>query len=306
MVSGKKHPQFVTVERQPRARTFADVGIDVPYGATGEVRTPCPRCSASRRKSRDRCLAIHMEKGLWFCHHCRWSGSLHDQHEHTWQPQYATSLSEPDARKQAAIDRLWHRAQPVRPGDPVDQYLRQRGIHLSTYPDALRYCSRMAYAEDGQITFHDGMLAQVVDIHGNLVSAHRTFLTRNGRKAEVSTPKKLMSPAIPGAVSGAAIRLYPAGSELAVAEGIETALAVHYATGLAIWSCISAHGLETVELPPEVSLVRIYTDNDPVGVEAAYALGYRLLREGRRVKLFIPPQPGTDWLDVLQQEGGEA
>ena len=42
----------------------------------GEVRTLCPECSHTRKKSNEKCLAVNMETSAWFCHHCGWSGSL--------------------------------------------------------------------------------------------------------------------------------------------------------------------------------------------------------------------------------------
>ncbi len=56
--------------------TLEDHGIDVPPGATGEVRTTCPRCSAARRKAHERCLAVNADKGTWDCKHCGWSGGV--------------------------------------------------------------------------------------------------------------------------------------------------------------------------------------------------------------------------------------
>ena len=51
-------------------------GIEVPYGATGEVRVTCPECSPTRHKTHDRCLAVNVDKGTWHCHHCGWTGGL--------------------------------------------------------------------------------------------------------------------------------------------------------------------------------------------------------------------------------------
>lgn len=56
--------------------TFPEVGIDLPAGAAGEIRVQCPSCSGERRKSREKCLAVNVEKGTWFCHHCGWTGGL--------------------------------------------------------------------------------------------------------------------------------------------------------------------------------------------------------------------------------------
>lgn len=54
-------------------KTLADYGIHLEPGAT---RTLCPQCSPGRAKKYDKCLAVDAEKGVWFCHHCGWSGGL--------------------------------------------------------------------------------------------------------------------------------------------------------------------------------------------------------------------------------------
>ena len=56
--------------------TFADAGIDIPSGATGEVYLTCPQCSADRRKKTAKCLGVNVEKGTWICNHCKWTGGL--------------------------------------------------------------------------------------------------------------------------------------------------------------------------------------------------------------------------------------
>lgn len=47
-----------------------DHGIFPPSGSTGEIRMPCPQCSPQRRKSSEPCLAVNIDDGVFFCHHC--------------------------------------------------------------------------------------------------------------------------------------------------------------------------------------------------------------------------------------------
>jgi putative DNA primase/helicase len=105
---------------------------------------------------------------------------------------------------------------------------------------------------------------------------------------------------------GGAIRLFPleAGKPLALAEGIETALAVREATGWPVWATIAAPFMKEV-IVPEVEEVLIAADHDKAGLEAAHALARRLLREGRRVRVAVPPEEGEDWLDALGRLGQE-
>ena len=59
-------------------RTFADFGIEgVPMTSSRKyVYTTCPKCSASRKKSSERCLSVCVAEGWWLCHHCGDSGNL--------------------------------------------------------------------------------------------------------------------------------------------------------------------------------------------------------------------------------------
>lgn len=56
--------------------TFADHGIEIPAGRSGEVDVVCPQCSHTRKKSRARCLSVNTVEGVWNCAHCGWSGGL--------------------------------------------------------------------------------------------------------------------------------------------------------------------------------------------------------------------------------------
>jgi twinkle protein len=59
-------------------QTFTDVGIEIPYGRTGEVDVSCPSCTPNRKPEhrRNRDLSVNVGAGTWHCHHCGWSGSL--------------------------------------------------------------------------------------------------------------------------------------------------------------------------------------------------------------------------------------
>lgn len=57
-------------------KQFIDYGITIKPGATGEVKTVCPQCSHNRKKSGYPCLNVNIDKGVWHCWHCEWSGTL--------------------------------------------------------------------------------------------------------------------------------------------------------------------------------------------------------------------------------------
>jgi putative DNA primase/helicase len=191
--------------------------------------------------------------------------------------------------------------------DPVMLYLHQRGIALplADLPTVLRYHTHLAYRHDsGVYANHPAMIARVDNVSGQMVTLHRTYLTLDGHKADVPTPKKLLSPVIPGATNGGAIRLYAPDETLAVTEGIETALAVRCATGLPVWATSSAGGMARLSVPPEIRLVVICADHDLPGINAARELARRLLREQRRVKILTPVTSGADWADLQEVAHG--
>lgn len=59
-------------------KVWADFRIDLPAGASNEVDVVCPECSPTRKKKHVRCLSVNVEKGVWNCAHCGWTGTLKD------------------------------------------------------------------------------------------------------------------------------------------------------------------------------------------------------------------------------------
>ncbi len=203
------------------------------------------------------------------------------------------------------IDPTASRAEPLR------RYLLRRGIEPMPDPGVVRFHPGLGYYEklEGQersirVEIYPAMIARVADSQARPVALHRTYLTADGRKAPVESPKKLMTPC--GPIQGGAIRLFPAGPEMGVTEGIETALAVRQRTEMPVWAAVSAALLERWEPPTGTRLVVIWADLDRSGTgqAAASALRDRLLAEGLQVACHLPPGPipdgakGLDWADL--------
>jgi twinkle protein len=69
-----------SIEVKPKPRkdmTYGDFDIDIGNKISGQVYTTCPQCSHDRRKKSVKCLGVNLDKGIWHCNHCDWSGSLH-------------------------------------------------------------------------------------------------------------------------------------------------------------------------------------------------------------------------------------
>jgi hypothetical protein len=210
-----------------------------------------------------------------------------------WRPLPSRPRPEPEGPSPEARERwerLWEAAKPAHP--LLARYLRARGLGLEPPPSL-----RLAFLKEEPV-----MVAQVEgEGEGALLGLHLTILEADGRKRK---EKRLARGSKP---KGGAIRLFPleAGQPLALAEGIETALAVREVAGWPVWAAIAAPFMREVVVPGEVKEVVIAADHDRAGLEAARALARRLLREGRRVRMAVPPVEGEDWLDALKRLGPE-
>jgi len=216
----------------------------------------------------------------------------------------AARQSEEWALAAARNAETWALACPVRAGDPVAKYLENRGLRLNCWPEALRYHSHLPYFDgDRSLGRYPAMLGAVTDATGQLVSVHRTYLTRDGHKADLPVVKKLAG--CSARLAGCSVKLYPPAfvhgvPSIGVAEGIETALACFMASEVPTMSAISAHGLSYYQWPQEVKNLMIYADNDvsQVGQRAAETLAQRARKAGLAEQVLTPPSSDIDWADV--------
>lgn len=202
------------------------------------------------------------------------------------------------------IGRLWAQCVPLVPSDPVTLYLKRRGF-AGVWP--LPACLRLHRAlpcwdGDEKIGTFPAMVAPLVAPGGRVVALHRTYVTADGRKADVRSPKKLTATA--GSLAGACIPLHePVRGVIGIAEGIETALAAWLASGVPTVAAYSAGNLAAWQWPTSVQRLAIFADNDPAGCEAADELRKRALSAGRCCDVMKPTDDGADWCDVWAQSG---
>lgn len=113
---------------------FIDYGIDVDESASGNVKTTCPECSASRKKSGEKCLSVDVKEGVWLCHHCGWSGGLNGEAD---TKEYHREPWTPEMNQDFAYQHHWTEL-PVK----VMEWFQQRGITGRTLIDC-----RIGYGE---------------------------------------------------------------------------------------------------------------------------------------------------------------
>ena len=178
--------------------------------------------------------------------------------------------------------------------DAVDvaRYLTARRVWPLPNSTALRGHVGAAYWHDGEcVGQFPALLAPVVDIGGELVTLHCTYLS-GGQKLAEHEPRKLLGPLT--ARRGCAVRLTPATNVLGIAEGIETALAATILHRVPVWAALNAALLAKFEPPAGIERLVIFADRDIAGLSAAWQLRNRVECELRE-----PPPPHGDWNDVL-------
>lgn len=177
-------------------------------------------------------------------------------------------------RNRANAKAMWLGADRWTAGDPVDLYLRGRGISLEPgTANAIRYSPNMKHIES--MSFWPCMIAAMSDASGGIVAVHRTWLQSvDGRwtKAPVEPQRKIW-PAFRGAV----IRLAKGASGLSpeqaekrghagpcvICEGVEDGLSVAIARpDLRVWAAGSLGNLRNVPRLPCVSRFIVCQDND--------------------------------------------
>lgn len=66
-------------------KDYAEFGIEIPYGRrSGKIKTICPQCHDLRSNKRDKSLSVDLDKGVWHCHYCNWSGTTEVRVKEDW------------------------------------------------------------------------------------------------------------------------------------------------------------------------------------------------------------------------------
>ena len=215
-----------------------------------------------------------------------------------------------DAARTAHALGIWNSASPLR-GSPAEHYLNVRGVleartAFPTPPEGvpLRYLARCRHPTVDRLPALVALVRRTSD--GGPVAVHRTYLAAGGgAKAAVEPPR-----ASKGPVKGGAIMLHAPDTEagLAVAEGLETALAASALLGTPAWACVSAGGLAAFTPSHGTARLTIAADPDEPGQRAAWACARRLRAAGLRVRVATPDDTASDFNDLLRdrQQAAEA
>jgi hypothetical protein len=194
---------------------------------------------------------------------------------------------------------LWNEARPIA-GTLAARYLTEtRGIDLAALPanidSVLGFHPRCPF---GPGMRHPCLVALLRDITTDAITGiHRIALTPDAKKIE----RRMLG-------KTGAVKLWPAGPQLVVGEGIETTLAgaLHFTHDDAplrpAWSLVSNDALGRLPVVDGVERLIILVDNDPSGLQAARSAAARWTGAGRTVVELTPDQEGADFNDLIMLE----
>jgi hypothetical protein len=192
------------------------------------------------------------------------------------------------ADQAATALRLWRRRRSIA-GTPAERYLRVARGYFALVPPTLGYLPAFGVyphamiAAFGLPTEPEPGILSLAD--GALRGVHITRLAPDGFDRDRGAHAKIM---IAHSI-GSPIVVAPVTDMLgmAIAEGIEDALAVHAATGLGAWAAGSASRLPALAdaIPAYVETVTIMVDPDDAGRRHSSDLAARLTARGIEVRL---------------------
>ena len=269
-------------------------------------------------------LVLKIASGLWFDHEqncggdiielikvergCSFGEALHYAGQFVSElrsrdaptPRTFTRRDDSDNDDEQRIARAlasWSEVQPLR-GTLAEEYLRSRCIEVPDAAlDVLGFHPACPW-EQGRMP---ALVALVRDIiTSEPIGIHRTALTDDARK--------LGSPKMMGLKKGGAIKLSGrvVTSELAIAEGVETALSATLLGFGPAWSVIDAGGLSKFPVLPGIERLTVAVDHDVKGAgqRAAAETKARWEAAGLRVRTIMSLTPGHDFNDVLRVRKG--
>jgi putative DNA primase/helicase len=178
--------------------------LGVPSAYLRNKHGSCPICQAGK----DRFRFDDKGKGLYFCNKCgSGDGFKLLQLYHGWDFSYTlksvaqvlgqhdyvrpkhidhsikkvvqpTVLTDAEISKQKKyLSSVWQAAKLISKNDPVDCYLKARGIILGNFPFVLRFHPSLPYYDEKKnfVGYFPAMLALVQENNGHGVTIHRTY-----------------------------------------------------------------------------------------------------------------------------------
>jgi hypothetical protein len=202
----------------------------------------------------------------------------------------------------AAARRIWECGRPLL-GSVSELHCRLRQIARALPgPGTARHNGDTPVSVYGANRFRrPALLVGVTDPQGGFTAVEVTYLFPNGRRAiDMRLSRKTVGLVPPGA----ATRIDPAAPEMLVAEGFFTTLSASERFGLPAWALMSTRNLRNWTAPEGVRSVLIAADRGKDGEASAEVLRLRLLRQGVRAQVALPPDGFGDWNEAAAPDSG--
>ena len=221
------------------------------------------------------------------------------QHIAAWDGPRVVPVEDDKEESRAYALRLWEEGVPVADTLAARYFTEIRGIDLAALPTdvdrVLRFHPRCPF---GPNVRHPCLMALMHNVTTDTPTGiQRVALTPEGHKID----RRMLG------YSGA-VKLWPAGAQLIVGEGLETVLAAatrisyHDAPLRPAWSLLSAPALERFPVLPSVERLIVLVDHDLIGKNAALTCANRWQRAGRTVIRLTPTRAGADFNDLVMPE----
>jgi DNA polymerase len=216
-------------------------------------------------------------------------------------PSTRTPQNGGNADKLAFITSLWSEAEPLL-GSIAERYLDEtRDIDVTKLPanihDSLRFHPTCVFGSSTRPCLIALMRDPVTDAP---VGIQRIALEHQYGRI-VKLERRMLGHA-------GVVKLWPAGSALAIGEGLETTLAaatrvlyrgVHLQPA---WAAMSSELLAKLPVLPNVKRLIVLVDHDDPGCAAADACIDRWTRAGRTVIRLTPNRAGADFNDLVMEQ----
>lgn len=182
----------------------------------------------------------------------------------------------------------------------LEAYLQHRGLS-AVIPKTMGFHQNLYHKlKDGSTRKDPALLAKIQNLSGDLVGLQRIYLAENSAGKSEHLPNKMLMKSCD--LVGSSFHIGEPEDYLQVAEGIETAMAVHQMTGgQPTWASVTSTLMKSMLVPDWVKRVMIFADYDDAGIEAAEALAGRLEAQGIEATIRLPG--ALDWLDVFVEHG---
>jgi hypothetical protein len=211
-------------------------------------------------------------------------------------------VNQSDDFKEQYIDKILGEVKPIK-GTIAEHYIRNERYISCEIPRTIMFHPNLKHSPTQ--SFYPAMVSIIQEINDDkVIGIHRTYLTKEGKKAKIENNKMIF-----GKANGGGVVLNESNHKtkaLVVGEGIETALSLKmlYPDEMVV-STLSSSGMKNLTLPHKPSKLIIGIDNDEAGMIAGELLGSRAIVEGWEVNL-IAPNLGNDWNDTIRsnQYGG--